>query len=297
MRREFPQCKMILRLVIDKGLRARYIVIVNGICVKGGERMKRTNFRFLIHILLVISFCPNQFVVSSSADLPNWAVIGSFVQYTQQFSTGELHELFWNLTHVNTSVVGITIRSHGIQPNQTSGELTIVPGGGYMLIDRSTWVILQVTFGNITRNTGDPIGEKVPFWIPVSVNKTTPVDTMYDNHIIPKSKSLNLNHFPTCRDCWVTNNIYSETASMERWYDKQTGIVLRIKTEITFGSSKSSVLETINATNIEKLLSDSCSQSSLMTSTPTYFGIESLMLLFSCALILRGRHTQRKRLG
>ncbi|MFX1515352.1 MAG: hypothetical protein ACFFC6_03525 [Promethearchaeota archaeon] len=251
--------------------------------------MKRTNFRFLIHVLLVISFFTNQLVVSSSVNLPDWVVIGSFVQYTQQFSTGELHELFWNVTHVNTSMVGITIRSHGIQQNQTSGELIIVPGGGHILIDRNTWIILQVTFGNITRDYGDPIDEKVSFWIPVSVNEKTPIDTKYDNHIIPTSKALNLSHLSTCRDCWVTNNIYSETASMERWYDKQTGIVLRIKTEITFGSSKSSVLETINTTNIETLLSDSCSQSSFITSSNTYFGIESLLLLFSCALLLRGR--------
>ena len=233
-------------------------------------------------------------MVLSSADLPEWAVMGSFVHYTQQFSTGELHELFWNITHVNTSMVGITIRSHGIQRNQTSKELTIVPGGGHMLIDRNTREILQVTFENDTRNVGDPIGEKSPFWIPVTVNETTPINTMYDNQVLPTSKPLNLSYIPTCRDCWVTNNIYSETASMERWYDKQTGIVLRIKTEITFGSSKSSVLETINETNIKKLLDDTCSQPSVMSTTSPYVGIENLLVLFSWVLILRGRHTQKK---
>jgi hypothetical protein len=251
-------------------------------------------FQFFICTLLIISFVSNQSLFSSRAELPSFVVIGSYVQYKQQFTTGELYELFWNITHVNTSLVGITIRSHGIQRNQTSGELLIVPGGGYMLIDKNTWLILQVIYGNVTRNSGHPIGEKVPFWIPVSVNETIPINTMYDNHVTPTSKSLNLSYFSTYRECWVTNNIYSETSSMERWYDKKTGIVLRIKTEITFGSSKSSVLETINATNIEALFSEfsqSSSTSSSMTTTTSFLGLESLLfLIFSSIIIQRVKH-------
>jgi hypothetical protein len=253
---------------------------------KGGDKVRMTFVGFFISALLIVSFFSNQVLFPSRAELPIFVVLGNYVQYEQQFSTGELYELFWNITHLNTSVVGITIRSHGIQRNHTSGELSIVPGGGYMVIDRNTWVILQITFGNITKNIGDPIGEKVPFWIPVSVNETTPINTMYDNHVTPTSKSLNHSFFPTCRECWVTNNIYSETSSMERWYDQKTGIVLRIKTEITFGSSKNSVLETINSTNIEQIASDYYSSSSSSSATSSLLGLESLLFLIFLSIII-----------
>ncbi|MFX0204355.1 MAG: hypothetical protein ACFFDT_00090 [Candidatus Hodarchaeota archaeon] len=210
------------------------------------------NKLFICNLLIILSIS-NQTLFLSRAELPSFVIVGNYVQYEQQFSTGELYELFWNITHVNTSVIGITIRSHGIQRNFTSGKMIIVPGGGYMLIDKDTWMILQVINANVTKNIGEPIGEKVPFWIPITVNETTPIDTLYDQHVTPTTQSLNLSYFHTSRSCWVTNNIYSETASMQRWYDKKTGIVLRIVSEIKFGVSKISVLETINATNIDTL--------------------------------------------
>ncbi|MFX0125177.1 MAG: hypothetical protein ACFFAE_16210 [Candidatus Hodarchaeota archaeon] len=246
-----------------------------------------TFVRFFLCAFLIFSSFSNPVVFPSRADLPNLVVLGSYVQYEQQFSTGELYELFWNITDVNTSMVGITIRSHGIQRNYTSGELLIVPGGGYMVIDRDTWTILQVIFGNVTRNIGHPIGEKVPFWIPMSVNETTPVNTMYDNHVTPTSEFLNLSYFTASRECWVTNNIYSETSSMKRWYDKETGIVLKIKTEITFGSSKRSVLETINRTNIETLCDHfSQSSSSSTAATTAFLGLISLLFLILSSVII-----------
>lgn len=258
---------------------------------KGGDKLRIAFIKLLICNLLILSFISNQILLPGKAELPSFVVIGNYVQYEQQFSTGESYELFWNITHVNASMVGIIIRSHGIQRNQTSREVSIVPGGGYMLIDKETWTILQVIIGNVTQKIGDPIGKKVPFWIPVSVNETTPINTMYDKHVIPTSESLNLSYFDTSRKCWVTNNIYSETASMQRWYDKKTGIVLKIKTEIKFGSSKISILETINATNVEALTKgyfSSSSSSSSMTSTTSFMGLGSfLFLIFSFIIIQR----------
>lgn len=255
--------------------------------------------KLFICTLLIISVISNQTFLTK-AKLPSFVIVGNYVQYEQQFSTGELYELFWNITHVNTSVIGITIRSHGIQRNLTSGEMPIVPSGGTMLIDKDTWKIVQVIIGNVTKNIGEPIGEKVPFWIPISVNETTPIDTMYDQDVTPTTQSLNLSYFQASRSCWVTNNIYSETASMQRWYDKKTGIVLRIATEIKFGIIKISVLETINATNITTLSNEDSSyssssfSSSIMTRTTSFLGLWSLLLLiFSFIMIQRMKENEK----
>ena len=144
--------------------------------------------------------------------------------------------------------------------------------------------------GNVTMNSGHPIGEKVPFWIPMSVNETTRIETMYDNYITPTSKPLRLNYFSTTRECWVTNNIYSETSSMERWYDKKTGIVIQIKTEITCGVTQMSVLETLNGTNIKGLTENQISQSS---STSSVSGLESLLFLIVLSLIIPDKKSRK----
>ena len=254
------------------------------------------NKLFICNLLIILSIS-NQTLFLSRAELPSFVIVGNYVQYEQQFSTGELYELFWNITHVNTSVIGITIRSHGIQRNITSGEMTIVPGGGTMIINKNTWRIDQIIIGNVTQNIGTPIGEKVPFWIPVSTNETAPIDTMYDQHVTPTAQSLNLSYFHTSRSCWVTNNIYSETASMQRWYDKKTGIVLRIVSEIKFGVAKISVLETINATNIEALSKEGSSSlfsSSPMTRTTSFLGLGSLLWLFSSFIMIRRGKVKEK---
>ena len=228
----------------------------------------------VILVLLLILLVSNYSMSLDVAALPEYLDKGSYAQYEQRFSTGDVFELFWNITHVNTSAVGITIRSHGIQQNQTTEELLVGSGGGLMLISKNTLTIIQFISDNMTITFGYPIGEKVPFWIPVPITQTTPIDTMYDLHVTPSSDSLNLSCLPSIRECWVTNNVYSEESSMERWYDKETGIVLKIQTNITLGSSNISCLETLNATNIQKLRIDSLSNSS-----PGFLGFEILLFL------------------
>ncbi len=230
--------------------------------------------KLAILALLFILFVSNLSVSLGVTNLPEYLEKGSYAQYEQRFSTGDVFELFWNITHINTSAVGITIRSHGIQRNQTTEELSVVSGGGVMLINRNTWVIIQFINNNITINFGYPIGEKVPFWIPIHITQTTPIETMYDLNVTPSSDSLNLSCLLSIRECWVTNNRYSDRSSMVRWYDKATGIVLKIQTNITLGSSNISCLETLNATNIQKLKIDSVSDYS-----PGFLGFEILLFL------------------
>jgi len=190
-----------------------------------------------------------------AADLPTFLREGSYAQYEQRYSTGIVYELFWNITQVNSSTAEIMIRSHGIDRNYSTGALTIVPGGGSMTIDSRNWTILQLSLPNGTQiHSSPPLGEREAFWIPTSVNETTPITNMYDQHSLPTSTGpMHFAGLPSTRSCWLTTNFYGSGNTMRRWYDKETGIVLQIETNITFMISQISALETLNATNISAL--------------------------------------------
>jgi hypothetical protein len=76
---------------------------------------------------------------------------------------------------------------------------------------------------------------------------------------------------------------------MRRWYDKETGIVLKISTEIAFMSSNISVLETLNATNIDVLM-ESTSESS-----PGFQGLPILIALLILPNLIRSIHKRNNR--
>ncbi|MFX0171903.1 MAG: hypothetical protein ACFE9L_08285 [Candidatus Hodarchaeota archaeon] len=214
------------------------------------------HLKYMIIGLIILSFFfINLFVIPCDAKLPSFLQEATYAQYEQKFSTGEIYELFWNITSINDSVVKITIRSHGIQFNSTTGEINVVPGGGIMFISKDTWKITNVLTDSGTIPGSSYTNKKVPFWIPTNIDNTTPIDTLYDNHVIPShSDSLNLSYYSTLRQCWVTHNKYSEENYMDRWYDKETGIVLKISTQMKLSSSHISCLETLNVTNIETLI-------------------------------------------
>ncbi len=147
----------------------------------------------------------------------------------------------------------IDIKSHGIQRNTSSGEFEVIPGGGCMVIDKENWEIIQMLTAEGSLNQS--IGKKVPFWIPTNINQSSFIDTLYDRHIPPsKSERIYLKALSTSRECWVTENIYSAENSMTRWYDKETGIVLKIETKMSYATQEITILEILNNTNIEPLL-------------------------------------------
>ncbi len=207
-------------------------------------------------IVLLLFMCVpamSAFSLSGSSGLPEFIREGVFAQYTQTFSLGEIYGLYWQVHSVNRSGVELLTRSHGLYYNSTGGEFQIVRGGGTMFIDGETWVIIQMSDSNGSAMSGPPVGEMSAFWISTEVNESSVIHNTYDQFVHPTSGVLELDCLMQPRECWITDNIYRNGTDMKRWYDKSTGIVLRIETSITKDSEQVSILEVLNATNIAEL--------------------------------------------
>ena len=182
---------------------------------------------------------------------------GSYAQYRQEFSTGETYELFWNITSMEEDTIEIEIRSHGLVYNFSSNSLSIVSGGLGIIINRDTSCILNAYHPNGSVIDGYLLGERIAFWIPITTNESTPINSMYESMAYPTAVGpLHFDCLPTSRMCWMTENKFSSGNQMNRIYDQETGIVVRIESNRTVLSSTVSILETINDTNIAPLLQD-----------------------------------------
>ncbi len=188
-------------------------------------------------------------------DTPEFLEVGSFAQYKQEFSTGETHELYWEIVSLEHSNIEIQVRSHGLIFNTTTETFATISGGGTLVADKNSLVILYAYHPNGTEITDYPVGEKAAFWISPETNESTPIDTMYETNEFPLSVGpLEFDCLPTPRMCWMTENEYSFGNQMNRYYDQQTGIVLKIETNRTVSSVDISILETLNDTNIVPLI-------------------------------------------
>lgn len=230
--------------------------------------------------LLLLIF--NPVFTNISADIPEFLQEGSYAQYKQKFSTGETYELYWEITQINSTIAIINIRSHGIQFNSTSNEITISPGGGVMHINRENWIIKRFFLSNGTEIIGHPTGKKIALWISTSVNKSVAIYNMYDQNVYPRSVGpLHFDCLPAPRKCWLTENYYSTSKSMKRWYDKKTGIVLKIETNLKFDTSEINILESLNTTNISALMNDQSNKDTIISFGLTLlFGIMVLYMIY-----------------
>jgi hypothetical protein len=216
----------------------------------------RADYRNIIILSILFIFLLNQDLYSNSkSELPNFLSQGSYAQYSQIFSTDEDSILLWNITMINESMIRITINSSGLVFNKTTEMLEMVRGGGTLFVSKNSWEIVEFIHENISQTTAHPIGYKQPFWIPNNITQSIAIDTMYDLHTFPnRSEVLKINSLNIQRDCWVTYNTYGGGNSMERWYDKETGIVLKIVTVKKYLSSEVSCVELINETNLKVLM-------------------------------------------
>jgi hypothetical protein len=192
-----------------------------------------------------------------ASNVPEFLEVGSFARYRQEFSTGETHELYWEILSLDSDSIEIELHSHGLVYNATSESFTIIVGGGMLVANRTTLSIIQAFHLNGTEIEGHPVGEKIAFWIPAGTTESTPINSMYETNVYPKLVGpLQFDCLHTSRMCWMTENFYSMGNQMNRYYDQETGIVLMIETNRTVSSSEISVLETLNETNILRLIAN-----------------------------------------
>jgi len=228
--------------------------------------MIRSLSLILICSLLLVNLTQYEALDQNSA--PTFLEDGSFAQYKQEFSSGEIYELRWEIASFDGSSFEISLRSHGLVFNTTAKTFDITPGGGTLIVDRGSLEILNAYYPNGTEIVEYPVGERIAFWISETVNETSLINSMYETDRHPTLVGpLEFNCLPSARMCWMTENVYSSGNWMNRYYDRETGIILRIESHLRADTVEISVLETLNTTNIIPLIEAAA-------------GIDSILVLY-----------------
>jgi hypothetical protein len=250
--------------------------------------IRSLSFVLVCSLLLV---CLMQYETSSQNSLPTFLKDGSFAEYEQEFSSGEIHKLRWEIASLNVSSFEISLQSHGLAYNTATKTFDITPGGGTLVVDRGSLEISDAYYPNGTEIAGYPIGERIAFWISGTVNETSLINSMYEKDRHPTLVGpLEFDCLSSARICWMTENVYSSGNWMNRYYDQETGIVLRIETYLRRDAAEISVLETLNSTNIAPLIEAAAGAYSLLVPYVAIIGF-SIPILSVLAL-----HHRRKRL-
>lgn len=180
--------------------------------------------RLLLICLLFLSVSFVTFAVyycthSRETTKPYWLVAEGYVTYEQVFVWGNHNEteyMTWNMTRLRDDTADLYLVSHGV--NVTGGNVAIVTG-------EANWTISTVTREVLISSDPSYVGQKWAFWIPTDVRVGSSVDILYGTNTISGSEPINV--LGQQRDCWVLEYNWA-TANMKRWYDKSSGICLKI---------------------------------------------------------------------
>ena len=151
---------------------------------------------------------------------PSWLMPGAYVTFAQAFKWNEHSEtqfMTWELTGVNGDYADLHLLSHGV--SVSGGNVTVVPG-------ESEWRIDTVTREIVNSSDANYVGKKCPFWIQTDVKAGSLVETFYGATTISRSERVEV--LGEQRDCWILEYNWP-TSSMKRWYDKSSGICIKIQ--------------------------------------------------------------------
>jgi hypothetical protein len=171
----------------------------------------------------------------------SWLKSGAFVTYEQFFEwTGNnaTEYMTWNITKLENDSADMYLISHGV--DTSSGNVVIVTG-------EVNWTLNATTREILSASDSSCIGEKNPFWIEKNVTTGSTIDILYGSNIINKSESIHV--LGQQRDCWVVEYQWS-TSTMKRWYDKPSGICLKIQVVLYRQDVTIEITETAVQTNI-----------------------------------------------
>jgi len=199
----------------------------------------------LICLLLISVLCVTiaVYYVTQSREKakPYWLASGSYVTYEQVFmwnNQNETEYMTWNVTKLGDNTADLYLVSHGV--NVTDGNVAIIEG-------EANWTVNAVTREVSSSSDSSYVGQKCPFWIPMDLRIGSSVDILYGTNTIRRSESISV--LGQQRDCWILEYDWS-TASMKRWYDKSSGICLRILVVLYRQDITVTTTETAVSTNI-----------------------------------------------
>ncbi|MFX0097232.1 MAG: hypothetical protein ACFE7E_05685 [Candidatus Hodarchaeota archaeon] len=182
------------------------------------------------------------FTLLQETGRPSWLELGSYMKY-EQFYVWNGHNgtvyMIWNVTKLNDHSADLHLISHGV--NVTDGNVEPTLGDFNFTINVAT---------RETINCSDIsyIGEKWPFWIETGVGLGFTIDILYGINTISGSEQIQV--LGQQRDCWVVQYDWTFD-SMTRWYDKSSGIVLKIRVVLYRQGFTIVITETAVQTNVD----------------------------------------------
>ncbi|UCH32044.1 MAG: right-handed parallel beta-helix repeat-containing protein [Candidatus Bathyarchaeota archaeon] len=191
--------------------------------------------------IIPLSFQSIQWHSKIQDSIPSWLEPSAYMTYEQLFEWADKNQtdyMMWNITDVQNPLVDLYLISHGV--NITDGNITLTTGEADLTMNATSRTVI---------NCSDPnyIGEQWPFWIETNVTLGSPIDIWYGSNVISRDEMITILGHKL--DCWVVEYNWT-TASMQRWYDKTTGIVLRIRVTLYHQNITTITTETAVSTNL-----------------------------------------------
>lgn len=193
---------------------------------------------FFIVSLTVVTY---YYVQLQSMVKPSWLMLGAYVTYEQVIvwdDNIQTEYMTWNLTGLSGDYAFLHLISHGI--DMSGGNVVVVTG-------EADWKINMFTREIVDSSDVNYVGKKCPFWIQTNVRIGSAVDILYGVATIGKSESVDV--LGQHRDCWVLEYSWP-TSSMKRWFDKSSGICLKINVTMHEESTTITTTETVVLTDI-----------------------------------------------
>lgn len=205
---------------------------------------KKTVLLIAVSAIIILSSTVGVYLLTRKfeATKPSWLKAGAFVTYEQFFEwTGNnaTEYMTWNITTLENDSANLHLISHGVDTSGASVTITT---------SEVNWTLNAATREILSASDSNYLGEKNPFWIEKDVTVGSTIDILYGPNIISKSESIFV--LGKQRDCWVVEYQWV-TSTMKRWYDKSSGIALKIQVvlyrkDVTIYITETAVQSNIN---------------------------------------------------
>lgn len=189
------------------------------------------------------------YLLHPPATKPSWLALNDFTIYEQRFTWAghnATEYMFWNVTAIRGGLAEVHLVSHGV--NVSDGLVSFPRGEINVTVDMTSLEV--VALSDTSYSNEMPIGSKWPFWIPNSVKAGDAVETLYGDSVISPSQSIDV--MGKSRDCWRVSYAW-QYANMDRFYDRASGICLKIQTSLLRNGISVTIVETAVQTNINSL--------------------------------------------
>lgn len=173
---------------------------------------------------------------------PAWLELDSFMVYEQAITWADhqqVENMTWRITKLEDDTANVYLISHGV--DTSSGNVVITTG-------EANWTINAISREILNSSDHNYDGKKNPFWIEKNVGVGSSVDILYGTNTISSNESISV--LGMQRDCWVVEYNWP-TSAMKRWFDKSSGIVLKIQVVLYRQDITVEITETAIQTNID----------------------------------------------